>query len=182
MDWKTVGKAVSKFAPVLGTVIGGPLGTAAGGAVSLLLSNALGTDPEQLTPELVMDKLTTDPTIRVKLKEIEVAHQTRLQELALETDKIYLADVANARQREMDITRATGKRDINLYLLAWMIVFGFFALVAIMMFVTIPTQSHQSVGILFGGLVAGFTGVIQYFFGSSKSSQDKTNFLAANQK
>ena len=56
--------------------------------------------------------------------------------------------------------------------------FGFFTLVGLMMFATIPDQSSQAVGILFGGLVAGFTGVVQYFFGSSKSSQDKTRLMA----
>jgi hypothetical protein len=40
------------------------------------------------------------------------------------------------------------------------------------------SSPSQVVYLLFGGLVAGFTQVIAYFFGSSKSSSDKTKLLA----
>lgn len=125
-------------------------------------------DPEK--PEEILQKITMDFDAVVKLKELELAHKVKLQEFILEGERLHLADVASARQREVEAVKATGKRDINLYVLAWTIIIGFFTLVELMMFATIPDQSSQAVGILFGGLVAGFTSLVQYFFGSLKSS------------
>ena len=174
MDWKELGKKVIGLgAPLLGTALGGP----AGGAVGSILASAFGGDPEK--PEELLQKITMDSDAIVKLKELELANKVKLQEFILEGERLHLADVASARQREVETVKATGKRDINLYVLAWTIICGFFTLVGLMMFTTIPDVSTQAVGILFGGLVAGFTGVVQYFFGSSKSSQDKTRLMAA---
>jgi lipopolysaccharide export LptBFGC system permease protein LptF len=78
----------------------------------------------------------------------------------------------------MDYPAETGKKDLNLYILAWTVVGGFFALCAILMEVSLPEGSSQIVYLLFGGLVTGFTQVLGYFFGSYKSSNDKTKLLA----
>ena len=96
----------------------------------------------------------------------------------MEEKELELKDVTDARARERAIVEATGKKDLNLYILAWTIVGSFFALYAILMKVSLPESSNQMVYLLFGGLVAGFTQVIAYFFGSSKSSSDKTKLLA----
>ena len=69
---------------------------------------------------------------------------------------------------------ATGKRDINLYVLAWMVVGLFFALVGLLMFVVLPEANVGPVNQLFGAMATGFGMVLQYFFGSSKGSADKT--------
>ena len=174
MDWKSVGQAVKKYAPMVGTVIGGPFGAAAGGVVSMVAS-ALGVEE---TPDAVMKAIETDPQAAITLRQIESTEKVRLQELVIEGDKAYLADTQSARARQIAITKATGKIDINLYLLAWTIVAGFFGLCAVLIFVTLPESSSQVVFMLFGGLVAGFTQVISYFFGSSKSSKDKTDLLS----
>ena len=177
MDWKSVGQAVKKYAPMVGTVIGGPLGAAAGGVVSMVAS-ALGVEE---TPEAVMREIETNPNAAIILREIESKEKVRLQELVVELDKAHLADVQSARARQIAITKATGKIDINLYVLAWTIIIGFFALCGILMYITLPEGSSQVVFMLFGGLVAGFTQVISYFFGSSKSSKDKTDLLSPKQ-
>jgi len=69
---------------------------------------------------------------------------------------------------------AAGKRDINLYVLAWMVVGLFFALVGMLMFVVLPEANVGPVNQLFGAMATGFGMVLQYFFGSSKGSADKT--------
>ena len=68
-------------------------------------------------------------------------------------------------------------KEIYMYVLASIIVIGFFVLTGILMFVTLPASSSNVVNLLFGGLVAGFATVLNYFFGSSKSSADKTAML-----
>jgi len=61
------------------------------------------------------------------------------------------------------------------------VVGGFFILTGLMMSLTIPEPNVGPANILFGALVAGFTGVLAYFFGSSQSSDMKTKMLN-NQK
>ena len=92
---------------------------------------------------------------------------------------MHFQDVASARKREVDTTEATGKRDINLYILAWTVVVLFFALVATLMFIDLG-ENTGPVNQLFGAIAVGFGTVLQYFFGSSKSSNEKTALLAAN--
>ena len=73
------------------------------------------------------------------------------------------------------------KSDKHLYILAWVIVIGFFVLVAMTMFVNIQ-DSTGAVFMLMGAMAAGFGSVIQYFFGSSKGSDDKTKYMAGVNK
>lgn len=64
-----------------------------------------------------------------------------------------------------------------LYVLASIIVIGFFALMIILMKYTVPAGSRDVAYMLFGSLAAAFGAVVNYFFGSSKGSADKTEIL-----
>lgn len=179
MSWKEVGKYVKKFAPVLGTAVAGPAGGALGGAVSLLCS-AFGIESEDPQPDEVLSAIKFDPEAGLKLRKLELNHKTELRRIALELDRAYLADVQSARSREVELVKATGKRDINLYILAWSVVVGFFLLTGLLMFIQI--QVNEAALLLFGSLASGFGMVLQYFFGSSRSSREKTDLLATRAK
>lgn len=179
MDWKDVGEAISKAAPILGTVLGGPAGGAIGGAISLIAS-AFGLGKDETTPEKVMAMIQADPNKMLELKKIEEANKPELARIALEQERIYLLDIQSARLRQVESEKATGHRDANLYILAWLVVAGFFGLIVLMVKTTMPPENIGPVNQLFGALAAGFGMVLQYFFGSSKSSADKTRLLAAN--
>ncbi len=178
MNWKDVAGKIVGAAPMLGGLLGGPLGGAAGGIISML-GGVLGLEPNEVTPARVGSFLKHDPDALLKLKELEYTHRVKLQELVLVSEAAKLADTASARTREIEITKATGKRDYNLYILAWVVVSGFFGLCAMLFFKTIPPESGPIVYTLFGGLVSGFSTVLGYFFGSSRSSKDKTALLAS---
>ena len=182
MTWKDIGDFVKKGAPLLGSVLGGP----AGGAIGSLVSSAFGSDDD---PGKLLPILESDPEALSKLKDLEFKHYERLEELSieaarvqLEESKAYLADTQSARQREAIVVQATGKKDVNLYVLAWVVVGGFFILTGMLML--IPEldgrTNNAMVNILFGGLVSGFATVLGYFFGSSKGSTDKTSLLSVN--
>lgn len=178
-DWKKVGiQLAQKGLPLLGGLLGGPAGALGGKAAVSLISSALDLEPEKTTPDEVFDLIEANPESIIRLKEAEMAHKERLQALLLEEKKLELKDVADARARERAIVEATGKKDLNLYILAWTVIVGFFTLCAILMKISLPEGSSQVIYLLFGGLVAGFTQVLGYFFGSSKSSSDKTKLLA----
>jgi len=181
MEWKDVGNVIKKAAPILGTAIGGPYGAAAGGVISLICG-ALGIEDDSPDPEKVMQQIQADPEALVKLREIELGHKTELERILLERDRIHIADVADARRREVETTKSTGKRDINLYILAWLVVAGFFILIGILIWATMPQSNIGPVNQLFGALAAGFGMVLQYFFGSSRGSAEKTSLLAGLSK
>jgi len=168
MDWKEIGqKVVSMGLPMLGTVLGGP----AGGQVGGMVAAALGCEAD---PKSVDAALNQDPEAFLKLRKAEMENETRIIEL-------FLQDRQGARAREVAIVQATGEKETNLYVLAWAIVLSFFAVVGLVIIVDLPTSevAKTMLSMLFGALISGFKDVCGYFFGSSKSSADKTKMMAA---
>jgi hypothetical protein len=84
------------------------------------------------------------------------------------------SDIQDARHRELEILKTTGKQDWYLYALAAVVVLGFFALTVTMIVTDIPDKSQNIAYMLLGGLVTGFSMVLSYFFGSSAGSAQKT--------
>jgi hypothetical protein len=180
--FQKIGAAVADYAPALSGVLSAVPGVGTLPAVavsalgSLCRSFGLGNDS---TPEDILATVTADPESRLKLYTAESNFKLESKRLDLEQYKAALLDVQGARVMKTEETKATGKRDVNLYLLAWLIVLGFFALTGLLIFKAIPEGSSQAVYMLFGGLVGYAGAVIQFFFGSSKSSQDKTELMAS---
>lgn len=170
--WTKIKNTVGKIAPVLGNAIV----PGVGGVAGTLLAGVLGVsnDPEVIDAALGNIK----PEQVVELKKVEMQHKERLLELGTENDKAHLADIQSARSREIELTKATGKRDLNLYILAWVVVLGFFILCGLLMKITLPEGQNPVIFMLFGALATGFGQVLQYFFGSSKGSADKTALMA----
>jgi ABC-type Na+ efflux pump permease subunit len=63
------------------------------------------------------------------------------------------------------------------YVLASLITFGFFGLLYLLIFNEIYQENKDILNIVIGSLISAFTGVVAFFFGSSQSSQDKTEML-----
>jgi len=175
MNWKDISNVVSEVAPTLGTILGGP----AGGSIGSAISSLLGVDD---APEKVVEVLKTNPDALLKLKEYEMQYKGKLQELQLENVKSVMDDIQNARNRQIKHEKATGTSDINLYVLAWIVVFGFFTLLGLTFFIAIPDDSNGVVFTLFGTLSTGFGMVLQYFFGSSAGSKMKTTMMTKQQQ
>lgn len=64
------------------------------------------------------------------------------------------------------------------YGLAVVIVAGFFATLGGLIMLAVPADNKDALNIALGALVAGFSGVLGYFFGSSKGSSEKTDLLS----
>lgn len=185
MDWKAVAAKIVDFAPILGTILLGPMGTAAGGLVKVL-ANELGLRPEEATPEAFMKALELDPNAVLKFKEFEMTHKVELQKLVLEQEKIelqrdevILLDRQNARLRDTQI-RQTGTMNLraNLMLLAafaavisgWTILYlGGARLDAVLVgsIVTVVGMFARNIGTAF-----------DFEYGSSRGSLEKTEMLA----
>jgi hypothetical protein len=66
------------------------------------------------------------------------------------------------------------------YLLSGLMIVGFFGVMALMMFakVDVPEMFKEPLTLMVGALIGQFVQVINYVFGSSKGSSDKTRLLA----
>ena len=69
-------------------------------------------------------------------------------------------------------------KEINISIIAYLVIGGFFTLLGIMIFTPLPEGSSDAIFLLFGALASGFGAVVNYFFGSSKSSNDKTKLMS----
>lgn len=77
MDWKQVGQIVGKYAPLLGSALGGP----AGGAIGALVSAGLGVDN---SPDAVTIAVKSDPNAAAKLLEIQESNRTVVSQALLQ--------------------------------------------------------------------------------------------------
>jgi hypothetical protein len=176
MDFKELGKNIFNSAPSIGSLFGAP-GMAIGGGIKALASVFGLTD--KASADDIDQAIKAAPDAALKLKMAEMDYNIQLQKNENELIGAYIKDVQNAREREKENTKNTGKKDVYLYALASVIVVGFFALCATLMYRPLPTGSNEVVFMLFGTLSAAVGSVIGYFFGSSKSSADKTDILAS---
>lgn len=122
-------------------------------------------DEKTLTPEDKQKILDNQLEImKLDFEKLKLETETKL-----ETKKIFLGDKADARDREVEVVKATGKKDNTVTVLAGVIVFGFFAGLISLIFVHLDKGSgtYELLYMMFGALIAKFGTVIDYFFGSS---------------
>jgi len=177
MEWKDIAGKIADIAPVIGGVIGGPPGAAIGGAVTAV-AKVFGLK-DDASPAEVAEAIGKDPEARLKLLTAENEFKIRQKEQEIAELRAVLEDVQSARIRQIESEKTTGKKDVNLYVLAWTIVAGFFALMILLLKIPVPEDQNGVIFMLFGALSTGFGQVLQYFFGSSKGSADKTSEMVA---
>jgi len=155
---------VSKFAPAIGTALGGPLG---GVAVSALASR-LGVADEV---EAVTKAIMADPEAEAKIKQLE--H---------DKFKAILQDKANARQREANVVQSENAPLLNKVVtpvLALSVTGLSFVLFAVLIFVEVKPEAKDILIYILGVLSAAVTQILSYYFGSSMGSKDKGDQLKA---
>ena len=163
---KRLAKKLAGAVPLLASVVGGPMG----GGVADIALNLLGVKTE----DEAIKALESHPDLLLQLKQYEMDNKLKLQELQLEAVRIHAADVQSARSREVEITRATGNRDMTQTGLAWLAVVGFFAVLIVSMVVTLTPMQLRLVDMMAGALATIVSGsVYGYYFGTSSSSQRK---------
>jgi hypothetical protein len=87
VNWSDIGKNILGAAPIIGTLLGGPAGAAVGAAASIV-SSALGVEAK---PDAFDAALKSDPDALAKVRQAELAQQTKLAELQVEAAKNQLA-------------------------------------------------------------------------------------------
>jgi len=70
-----------------------------------------------------------------------------------------------------------GVRDIFMICLGAVIVVGFFMLMYFLVYIAIPETNKQILNLVIGALIASFSTIVNFYFGSSKGSQDKSEMM-----
>jgi len=162
-DFKAVLRTV---APGIATALGGPL---AGMAVAAI-GNALGMD--QPTQDKISAALAgATPDDMLKLKQADQAFTLQMKKLEIDLAQLSEADLDSARKREAAVQDKTNRN------LAYTIVGAFIALVIATLMGYARVDSVLA-GTLVGYLSAKCEQVLAYYFGSSRSSDRKTELLA----
>lgn len=156
---------VGAVAPALGAVIGtaNPL---AGMAIKTI-TNALGVNNAREAVEM----LENNPDAILKLKTAEMDFETRMRELGIEEQTLYVEDVQDAR--------TLFKTNIwpQIVLSAAFIIGYFFLMYLFLTSLDVDGFSEWQkgiVGTLIGVLTAAVIKIVDFWFGSSAGSKDKT--------
>lgn len=170
MTWKDVGRMAAKTAPILAGALGGPAGAIASAAGSLLAS-FLGQEPE---PEAVAEALR-DPATMLRLRELEAQERARLLEWQAKQVETDLANVRDARRREVALAKAGHGAAWATTAVALIVTAGFFAMLRVVL--GQPEVSEAAL-LLLGSLGTAFGAVVNYYLGSSLGSSQKNRMLS----
>ncbi|NUW66935.1 3TM-type holin [Vibrio coralliilyticus] len=115
--WENIKQLIGGAAPLIGTLVGGPAGT----AVGALVAKALGTDT---TPEAIEAKVTQDPQALLTLTQLENQHETELKALILQHAQL------ESDERKLALTQqhATIRKELDsedAYVRRWRPTFGY---------------------------------------------------------
>lgn len=156
---------------MLGTALGGPFGGIAAGFIAEKLGLE-GKTVDAVTKALGDSKMTADQVSAIRLAEIDFTKFLAQNEIT--KDQLDTQNTDSARA--MQIAVKSNTPDI----LAVIIVTGFFGILIAMMMGMLTVSDQQALLILLGSLSAGFGAVLNFFFGSSRGSQNKDVLLASS--
>ena len=169
-------KIVGAVAPSLATAIGGPLG----GMAMKVVAEVLGLPADSSEKDVSKAMAAATPDQLLALKKADQDFAVRMRELDIDLEKIAASDRDSARRREAQV------RDWMPRVLAFVVVAGFMATVFLVLLGYVDGMKDPlmatTVGTLIGFVSAKAEQVIAYYFGSSSSSQQKTQLLAGAQK
>lgn len=162
-DWKGF---VGSVAPTLATALGGPMA----GMATKAIADALGVDNEEI--EISKALATANPETLVKLKEIDKNFDIEMKKLNISLEEIAYKDRDSAR----NLFRVDKRPQIALSAL---FIVGYFVILSLMLagVFTIPEGLMEPVLLLLGMLSREVPTIMQFWFGSSTGSKDKTKVM-----
>jgi len=159
---------LKSLAPLLGTALAGPLG----GAAASFVADRLGIESktiEAVTEVLNSGKLSPEQITNIKTAEIDF--QKFLEQNKIDLAKIEAADRDSARSMQ------TSTRSMVPAALTYLLTIGFFGVLA-GMFLYPEFKESAPLMIMLGSLGTAWTGACAFWFGTTASSQRKTEVIA----
>lgn len=162
-DWKAM---VGNVAPVLGTALGGPFGGMAG----KFIADALGTTLQEL-PDVI---LNATPDQMMKIKNADQEFKMRMRELDISEEQLNQKDRDSARELAKSTALTPQVIISSIFIIGFVIVlYSVFSGKA-----SLTDMQQQMANILIGILSAGIVQVMNFWFGSSAGSKEKTNLMS----
>ena len=183
--------------PFLTTVLAGPVPGIATGLLNQIFPNKEIDTPEKLQAEYQkitqyensdVDKNSPDYLMQKKINEnilVEIENAENKLKLkfneagissVLELEKIYAGDLQNARNRQIVMNDDTPR------LIALIITVVIIALVLLLMFVNIPSNNKDLITQVVLTIVAGWGGMMAYYFSTTARSKEKDERIERLQK
>ena len=166
------GPLLGQVAPTIATALGGPL---AGVAVKTL-SNALFGHEDASEEQISEAMATATPDQLAAIKKIDADFKVQMKSLDIDLERIAAGDRDSARQMQKETKDWVPKA------LAIFITFGFFGVLIWMLVFGMPKTGTEALLMMIGSLGTAWTGVMQFYFGSSAGSKAKNDLLAAKEK
>jgi hypothetical protein len=107
------------------------------------------------------------------LKKIDADFKAHMKELDIDLERIAAGDRDSARQMQRDT------RDWVPKVLAVVITLGFFGILIWMLLNGMPKTGTEALLMMLGALGTAWTGVVNFYYGSSAGSKAKTDALTA---
>lgn len=158
-------ETLGAVAPVLATALGGPL---AGTATKFIADKLLGN--ENATIEDISSAVVgASPDILVQLKQIDLDFKVEMERAGVDVFKIKAGDKRNARKEHKD---------------SWMpsflsigLTLSVAGIIYLLFFMEPPEGSKDVLFMVLGVLIKEWGGSMQYWFGTTRSSQLKTAMI-----
>lgn len=164
VNWRSI---IGAVAPTLATALGGPLA----GAATKAISSALLKRPNGTEKEIAEIVTASDPEMFAEIRKAELAFKAQMVDLEVDLEKVAAQDRESARQRQVK----TGDR-WPAYIASSALI-GFFGVLALLVFVDIPTDGKDALLIMVGVLGGMVSSIKDYYFGSSSGSASKNNLI-----
>jgi len=169
---KQFGPLLGQLAPSIATALGGPL---AGVAVKTLSSALFGHEDgteEQISAAMA----TATPDQLAAIKKIDADFKVQMKSLDIDLERIAAGDRDSARQMQRDTKDWVPK------VLAIVITLGFFGILIWMLLNGMPKTGTEALLMMLGALGTAWTGVVNFYYGSSAGSKAKNDLLASKDK
>ena len=161
-------RAIARAAPGLARALGGPLAGAAVEQLSRAIFGDGAVDEDALAEAL----LAATPEQVLAIKKAEQDFQIALRQAGVEELRIAAGDRSSARERQIKMNDWTPS------VLGAVVILGFFAVLGIMVAKKLPAGAETEFSIMLGALATMTAAVVNYFFGSSAGSREKTRLIA----
>jgi hypothetical protein len=165
IDWKTT---LSTVAPVLASALGGPV---AGAAINVIAQELLG---DATAGEAAIAKAITaaSPSDLIKLKVLDQTFEKDMAALGVDLARLEVEDRNSAR----DMAKVNMKPQI---ILSVIYTLGYIGVMAAFIagVVNIPAETKTEFSMILGVLTAAQVQILNFWFGSSLGSKEKTHKL-----
>lgn len=127
--------------------------------------------------KLVGDKLNEKKAESEAARNIALEFEQFKLEWELELYQLEVQDRDSARNRETELAKATGKRDIMMLIVGCVALSAFLIIIIAGIFFDVPEERKDVLFHIIGFVEGAVTGVFTYYYGSSKGSKDKMNTI-----